>query len=68
MKFEGGAVDDKGVPGVDATLVAHNHMSFFTQKVGDFAFALVAPLSAHYNNVCQEDNLQSPTLYITKKF
>ena len=44
LEGEGHAVDDDGVPGVVAALVAHDHVHVPGQQVGELALALVAPL------------------------
>ena len=40
------AVDDDGVPGVVAALVAHDHRHLFGEEVGELALALVTPLGS----------------------
>ncbi|OPX82964.1 MAG: hypothetical protein A4E52_01961 [Pelotomaculum sp. PtaB.Bin013] len=43
-------VDNHRVPGVVASLIAHNHISFFSQKISNLSFTFVPPLSADKNN------------------
>ena len=46
MEFEGVFADDDRVPGVVATLVAHDHRNLLGEEVGRLPLPLVAPLQA----------------------
>jgi hypothetical protein len=46
LQLEHLAVDDDGVPGVVAALIADAHRGFLGEEVGEAALALVAPLHA----------------------
>lgn len=46
--------DEDGVAGVVAARVAHDDVGRLGEHVDDFAFALVAPLSADQNGVCHK--------------
>lgn len=41
--------EDHCVAGIGTTLIAGNDVDAFTQVIDDLAFALVAPLGAHYD-------------------
>ena len=53
MKLQHLIINNDGMTGVDASLIAHHHICGTTQKVGDLSFSLVTPLSTDDDNVGQ---------------
>ena len=49
LEGEALAVDDDGVAGVVAALVADDHVHLLGEEVGELALALVAPLGADHD-------------------
>jgi hypothetical protein len=49
LEGEGLAVDHNPVAGVVTALVAHHHVHFAGQEVGELALPLVAPLGSHHH-------------------
>jgi hypothetical protein len=45
------AIDDQGVPGIVAALKANHALGAFGQPVDQLAFAFIAPLGAHDDDV-----------------
>ncbi len=50
-QFIGDPVDDQGVPGVMAALIAHHDIGLDRKPVDDLALALVAPLGADHHHI-----------------
>ena len=49
LELEHLAVDDQGVAGVVAALVAHDHLAFLGEVVGELALALVTPVASEHD-------------------
>jgi hypothetical protein len=62
------AIDHQGMPCVMAALEAHHTLCSFSQPVHQLAFAFIAPLRAHDDDVFTFDNVHCCSLKLNTKF
>ena len=60
-QFENFSIDYKGMTGIVTALKAGDDIRPLTEPIHDFAFSLIAPLGADYNDICHDDPLLIPS-------
>ena len=67
MKLEHLAIDNDGVPRINAALVTDHDVSGAAQQISDLSLALVTPLSSDDDNVGQSKGDSGPLLKTIRK-